>query len=265
MRLLAAALRKLARRPASWVVALILLAILALFYLALGASANQIPDERQRAQIETFLRDETAVRVLLGFLLGLGGLLALAYAGAVGGAEWTWGTLRVVVARGESRSRYVLTTFAAIAIVVLLGLIVAFAVGLALLLLASAMAGVPAPSLSGEFLAGLPGLVGLAWLGLVEQAAIGFGVATVARSQLAGVGAGIALYVLEQFVSVALPQQSRYLPFTVSSSLVATPEQAATVGTQLLDPALSLGLTAAYLVLALGIAALVTETAEITG
>ena len=41
----------------------------------------------------------------------------MAYAAAIAGSEWTWGTLKTAVARGESRSRYMLTTYLGIALV----------------------------------------------------------------------------------------------------------------------------------------------------
>ena len=263
MTLLRASFRKLWRRPASWVVGLILLVFLALVYLAFGASARQITNEQQRAQVEAFLKDEAAFRTLLGFLLGLGGLLSVAYAGAVAGAEWSWGTLRVAFARGQSRARYLLTLYVAIGVIVGIGLLISYAIGLGLVMLSATMAGVSTSPPSGAFVASLPALLGKAWLGLLELSALGFAIATVARSQLAGIGAGIALYVAEQFVSLAIPDQARYLPFSVSSSLVITEPQAAAAGTRLLDPTTALVLTVAYGVIALVVAVVVTERAQI--
>ena len=39
----------------------------------------------------------------------------MVYGAAIAGSEWTWGTLKAAVARGESRSRYQLLSFASIA------------------------------------------------------------------------------------------------------------------------------------------------------
>jgi ABC-type transport system involved in multi-copper enzyme maturation permease subunit len=261
--LLRADLRKLLRRPASWVVWLILIVLIALVYLAIGASAGQLTDERSKAQVEAFLKDESAFRTLLGFLVGLGGLLGLAYAGAIAGAEWSWGTLRVALARGESRSRYILTSFVAVGLVIGLALLLSYVIGGGLVMLGATMAGVSTGLPSASFIATLPELLGKAWFALLEEAALGFAIATVARSQLAGIGAGIAVYVAEQFVSLAIPEQSRYLPFTVAGSLVQTQEQAAFAGVKLLDPPVALALTAAYLVGALVVAVIVTARAQI--
>ena len=54
-------------------------------------------------------------------MLGLGGLVAVIYGAAIAGSEWSWGTLKNAVARGESRTRYMLGTFAAIAVMVARG------------------------------------------------------------------------------------------------------------------------------------------------
>jgi ABC-type transport system involved in multi-copper enzyme maturation permease subunit len=261
--LLRADLRKLLRRPASWVVGLILIVLIALVYLAIGASAGQITDERSRAQVQAFLANDAAFRTLLGFLVSLGGLLGVAYAGAVGGAEWGWGTLRVALARGESRTRYVLTLFVAAALVIGVALIGSYVIGAAFVMIAASMASVPTGLPSASFIATLPELFGRAWFGLLEQAGIGFAIATIARSQLAGIGAGIAVYVAEQFISLAIPEQARYLPFTVAGSLVQTQEQAAFAGVTLLAPPVAFLLTGVYLVGALVLAVVVTERAQI--
>jgi ABC-type transport system involved in multi-copper enzyme maturation permease subunit len=263
MRLLRADLRKLMRRPASWVVWLILIVLIALVYLGIGASAGQVTNAQQRAQIEAFLKDEAAFRTLLGFLVGLGGLLGVAYAGAVAGADWSWGTLRVAFARGESRTRYVLTSFVAVAIVIGIALLGSYLIGAGLVMLGATMAGVSTGLPSASFVAALPELLGRAWFGLLAQAALGFAIATVARSQLAGIGVGIAVYVAEQFVALAIPSQARYLPFTAAASLVQTPEQAAFAGVTLLEPAVALLLTSGYFIGALLVTVLVIERAQI--
>lgn len=264
MRIFRSTLRKLVRRPATYIVGVILLVILALFYLAIGASA-QMPDQEARAAILLSLQGDGAYQVLLAFVFGLGGLLAVAYAGAVGGAEWTWGTLRTAVARGESRSRYVLATFAGIAVVVGIGMLIAFGIGILFVLMASTLAGLEPRPPSGALVGELPELLGKSFFGLVEQAALGFAVAMIARSQLAGIGLGIALYFVEQFAQIFLPNVVQYMPFSVSGSLIISPEQAELAGATILEAPLAAALTATYLVAALLVASLFTERREIAG
>ena len=227
MALLRASLLKLRKRPATWVVLIILLAILALFFVGLGASAGQIESPGDEFQIRLMLSFPNAYTVLVGMILSLGGLLALTYGAAIIGADWTWGTIRSIVARGESRVRYTLITFLAIALVVGLGVLVAFAVGAVLAMLAAGMAGVEiAGATDADTLATLPELLGRTWLGVAEYAAIGFAIAMLFRSQLAGIGAGLGLYFAGIFLALVpvLNEAVPYLPFNVASAVVATAE-----------------------------------------
>ena len=103
-----------------------------------------------------------------------------------------------------------------------------------------------------------------------RRPAIGFAIATFARSQLAGLGAGIALYFVEQFSTLFLPDIVRYLPFHVAASaLRVTPVGAGNGGGAALiaplDPNFALVLVTVYLVVAAAATALIVERAEITG
>jgi hypothetical protein len=46
------------------------------------------------------------------------------------GPEWSWGTLKLAVARGQSRSVYVVATFASISVILLDGLLIAYLAGM---------------------------------------------------------------------------------------------------------------------------------------
>ena len=59
-------------------------------------------------------------------MLGLGGLFGVIYGAAIAGIGVDLGDVQDAVARGESRSRYLLSTFAAIAVVLAVGLVVTF-------------------------------------------------------------------------------------------------------------------------------------------
>ena len=68
----------------------------------------------------------------------------------------------------------------------------------------------------------LPELLARGWLALGEACALGFAIATLARSQLAGIGVGIAVYFGEQFAAIFLPDVVKYLPFNAANAVVAT-------------------------------------------
>ena len=133
MRLVSAELLKLRRRWATYIVLAVLLVLMAIVYFFVGQSGTG-------AAIA--IRFPAGYQQINSFVFGLGSLLAVAYTAAVAGADWSWGIFGTVVARGESRSRYVLAKFVGLAIVLALGVLIAYAVGMALTFGAGAMAGI---------------------------------------------------------------------------------------------------------------------------
>jgi hypothetical protein len=167
----------------------------------------------------------------------------------------------------------VLLSFASIAVVIALGLLFAFVTGVGAALVAAALANVPTTGLNDAATLGrLPANLLKGWLAITEEAALGFAIATLARSQLAGIGAGIAFYFGETFAGIFLPDVVKYLPFNVATASVATTGSSSGGGfggggAQLaaLDPSTALILVVAWLVGALAVTAVFTERAEITG
>jgi hypothetical protein len=194
----------------------------------------------------------------------------MAYAAAIAGSEWTWGTLKTAVARGESRSRYMLTTYLGIALVAGIGMLVAFAVGVGMAVLGAKLAGISTDGITDTSIFGnLPEQFLRGWYGLIEVGAVGFTIATLARSQLAGVGAGIGVYFAGSFAGLFLPDVVKYLPFAAADSLISVDSSAggAAGGQSLarLDPNTALLVVGLWLVASLAVTALFTERAEISG
>lgn len=273
MRIFVATLGKLIRRPASFVTLGLLTGLLALILIAVSATAGQ---RSGRAAEESLLlvTFPGAYTLILSFILGLGGLFAVIYGAAVAGSEWTWGTLKSAVARGESRSRYQLLSFAAIALMVGIGMLVAFSVGIGVAVVGANIAGVSTAGVSdSETLRTIPELLGKGWLAIVEEGALGFAIATLARSQLAGIGAGIAFFFGEQFASLFLPDVVKYLPFNAANAIVTTPGEGGFSGggggggpdVVSLPADQALLVVIAWLVGAILVATLFTERAEISG
>ncbi len=115
MRLVGSQLRRLVRRPASWITLGMLAAMIALVFIALGASAKQAASQPGGAAILQLLAFPTAYTFVLTFAIQIGSLFAVIYFAAVAGSEWNWGTFKNAVARGESRSRYLLSAMAPLA------------------------------------------------------------------------------------------------------------------------------------------------------
>jgi ABC-2 type transport system permease protein len=270
MRLFVASLRKLVRRPATYVTFGLLVGLLALIRIAVGATAGRQSGSGNGQQALALVTFPGAYTLILSFILGLGGLFAVIYGAAIAGSEWTWGTLKSAVARGESRSRYQLLSFAAIAIMVGLGLVVAFAVGVVVAVIGANLAGVSTAGISDSATLGkMPELLARGWLAIVEEGALGFAIATLARSQLAGIGAGIGVYFGEQFASIFLPDIVKYLPFNAASAVVATTGGGGFGGggatLPRLEPNVAMVVVAVWLIGALVVTALFTERAEISG
>ncbi len=269
MRLFVSTLAKLRGRMATFLTLGLLLLLMALIYLAIGAQAKTLAERPNGEAAITLLTFPEAYAGILGFILSLGSLFVLAYAAAVAGSEWSWGTLKTAIARGESRSRYMLTTYAGIALLAGIGLLVAFAAGVVITFLAAKLGGISTDGITDTSIFGnLPEQFLRGWFGLVEVGAVGFTIATLARSQLAGVGAGIGIYFAESFAGLLLPDIVKYLPFAAASALIKTDAALGGNGGATLprlDPDTAVFVVAAWLVASLAVTALFTERAEISG
>lgn len=269
MRIFVAGIRKLERRMVTWITFGLLVGLLALILIAVGATAKQQPTETGRAASLLLVTFPGAYSFVLSFILGLGGLFAVIYGAAVAGSEWSWGTLKNAVARGESRSRYIVLTFAAVALFIGLGLVLSYVIGILVTVLAANLAGVATDGLNDSATLGkIPDELARGWLAVAEAGALGFAIATIARSQLAGIGAGIGVYFGEQFASIFLPDIVRYLPFNAANAVIARTPTAGEGGGGLvnpLDPDVALVVVTLWLVGALIVAAVFTERAEISG
>jgi hypothetical protein len=261
MRIYRSGVRTLLRRPATWLTFGILVGLLVLIIIGVTATADE--GDLEALILITF---PFAYELILSFIIGLGGLFAVTYAAAVAGSEWSWGTLKAVVARGESRSRYSLLTFAAIASYLLIGILLAFGIGVVAAFIGANVADVTTAGVDDtDALRDLPELFGRGWYAMVEQGAIGFAVATLARSQLAGIGIGIALYFGEAFAGIFLPDIVRYLPFSAAGSAVGIGGEAFGGGPNPLSQETAMIVVGLWLIGSLVVAAVFTERADITG
>jgi ABC-type transport system involved in multi-copper enzyme maturation permease subunit len=195
VRLVRAELLKARRRTATYVVLLVDLVLMALTFLAVSQGMNLLD-----------VVEFPAMYTIIGqFAFGLGGLLAVVYAAAFVGADWNWGVIRNVIARGESRANYLLAKGVALAILLAIATVIVFAVGIVMVYIAAAIAGVPVASpLRGRGLQDLAENILLGYPVLLQRAAIGFAVAVVLRSQLAGAVVGIVLFLGEAVITQIL-------------------------------------------------------------
>jgi hypothetical protein len=272
MRLLRSNLGKLRRRPASWVTLLLLMGLLALIILLVTVASRSASDPEAKLAGTLFLTFPGAYELILSMVIGIGGLLAVTYGAAIAGSEWGWGTLKAAVARGESRIAFTLLNYASVAIFTWIGIVLAFLAGLLISMLGATISGIGLSGMSDtDALLRLPELFGRAGLAMAMNAALGFAIATVAKSQLAGIGVGIGVFFAEGIAGVFAPDLIKWFPFAASSAVF-------TGGTELagsgggggglgarLDPETAILVVAAWLIASLAVAALWTERAEISG
>ena len=273
MKVFMSGLRKHGRRQATRLTFGLLAGLLVLIVLAVGATADRPGATAvQRAAALSLVTFPGAYDQILSFILGLGGLFAVIFGAAIAGSEWTWGTLKNAVARGQSRSYYTLVSFASIAFVIAVGLVVTFAIGVVAALLGANIAGTSTAGLTdSSTLARLPEQFARGGVAIIMEGGIGFTIATLARSQLAGIGAGIGLYFATTFATIFLPDIVKFLPFSVATAAVATGTSGAGFrdggGFQVvaLDPNAAMLMVVVWLIGALAVAAVFTERAEISG
>src|SRR4051794_16465643 len=182
--LVRAEILKLRKRWATYIVPVIGVVLMALIYLLVGTAARG-------PGVDLVTKFPGAYGFINQFVFGLGSLLALAYAAAVGGGDWSWGIMRGVIARGEGRGRYVIAKAAGLAVVLFLGSMVVLACGVVLTMVAASIAGSSAGNpIGGSSTETLLRSIAYGTLVLWERCAIGFAVAFLLRSQLAGVVIG---------------------------------------------------------------------------
>ncbi len=267
-------IRKFWTRSATLVSLIIAVALVGLLLILEGfaySSASKQADV-QKSTFEWLLTFPSAYDGVLAFTASFAGIIGLIYVATVAGSEWTWGTLKVAVARGQSRSQYAIATFASLAILVLVGLVVTYAVGL----LAAAIGG----SLAG-FKLGNPGdptavgqaLVKLAraGIGLVALTSLGYAITMVAKSQMAGIGTVIGYFIVSiigpAFLPDAVKEVFKYLPFSVASDAIGLqgPPGSVSGSANSIDPNLALLVAVAWLIGCLAVTAIAVERTEITG
>jgi ABC-type transport system involved in multi-copper enzyme maturation permease subunit len=242
MRLIGAELLKMRRRMMTYVLLITLISVMSLVFLVVGGLAGAFFQ-----QVGNGIGGElpaipfNSVYAITGELVfGLGSLLVIIYVGGLVGGDYSWGVLRNAFSRGESRIAYALAKAAALAIVVSIGVTIAFGIGALMVLGVATTARIDLGSpFTADALTDLVKSLGLGLLVLFERGAIGFAVSVLLRSQVAGIVVGVVLYIAEPFISNILtlisligragitgepattPNWSQFLPFSIGSSVLA--------------------------------------------
>ena len=240
---LGAELLKLRRRPSTWVLPLIWLAIIVFLNYALTYTLlSNVPpptfpegtpkhqQERVREQQEQFqeqqlrsLYPENLVQNLIPGYSSVGAPIALILGALAVGSEYGWATFKTILTQRPGRSALFLGKLLALGVILALLVALTFATGAASSLVVAALSGGPTtgPPL-GEFLRAL----GAGFLILAVWASLGVLLSTLLRSTALSVGLGLVYSLVLEAVIFNLPINSesftnarRFFPGQNSSSL----------------------------------------------
>jgi ABC-2 type transport system permease protein len=265
--LLRSRLTMLVRRTATWVLLIALLVIMVMVFASVGVVAQRGGTGASGDLGLTLVTFPGAYDQVLSFVLGLGGLFAVIFGASVAGSEWAYGTLKLAVTRGQRRASYMLVSFVAVAILTAFGFLLVYAAGVVAAYVGATIGGVPTHGISDSAaLSALPNKLIRGFVALSAEGAIGFAIATVARSQLAGIGVGIALYFGGTFLALFLPGVVKWLPFNAATAVVGgTGGFGGSAGfvTQQLEPNVALIVVVLWLLLAMVLTTVYVERAEI--
>jgi ABC-2 type transport system permease protein len=193
LRLMRSELFRLRKRPQCWVMALVMVFGVIATYTSLAVAAILMSDPNEPADL---IAPQRVFESGMQLVAGLGYVLTAIVAASIIGNEYSWGTIRPLVARARSRPALIwaklLTLGAYIAGLTLLGFLMAVFCAV----VASFVIGTDisfSTSLLGDWAVSLLRML----LAQLPYAALSFFVTMVARSTAVGIGVGIGIAILE--------------------------------------------------------------------
>jgi hypothetical protein len=217
-----AAFVHLLRWPPSRLVLAAVCSLVGLTYLATGLTAGRLPAS-ERLGLADLLEFPELYRSLPAMVLLFGGVLVAAYAGALGGAEA--GPPGLGPTRDPVPPHFtMLRTFASLSVVLFVGVVAAYGVGVLMALLAAALSGRATDAALDPVVIGeLPALLVRGWWGIVMLAAIAFAAGVVTASRAAGLIVVVVIFLAEQSASLVTgPDGLWWAPIAVASSIVSS-------------------------------------------
>lgn len=273
MRLAVFGIRKFWTRSATYVSLLIAVGLIAFEFVVVGATARSgsaAASGLDAATVTWLLTFPGAFDAVLALSFEFLAIVGLIYVATASGSEWTWGTLKVAVTRGHPRWQYTLSTFASLSIILLVGLLITYAAGLAAALIGSSIAGIsPGNPADPTVLPSVLVKLARSWIGLVSLTSVAYVITMVAKSQMAGIGAVIGYFLVSAIAPALLPdfvkEIFKYLPFSVSGDAIGLQGPPSTASTSGIDPNVALLISIGWLVACLAVACLSVERAEVAG
>ena len=216
----AAEILKLRKRPATWVLALVWVAVVVLFGYLLTYSfvanppdpAEDVPPEVQaqeraisEAQLEALLPEKLLENLFGSGIFGVGAAVVLILGALTAGSEYGWGTLKTVLSQRPGRLAVLSGKLLALGVFIVVFVALGLAAGGARSLVVARLeeAAVAWPSL-GEALRG----VGIGSLVFAVWGTFGFGLAVLFRGTPLAIGLGLAWALAVENTIAALPIES---------------------------------------------------------
>lgn len=272
--------KKLYKRPVTWVVGLIFLALIVLFsYVLPYVVINSLQGRANIPQQfpSNLLPENFVVTVLGQFGGGFGSALVLILGVLSVGSEYNWQTFKLALTQRPGRLQFLGGKLLAVGAVLAILTVLAFVVGAITSYIISALHGSSSgwPAL-GEILKGL----GAGWLILVTFASLGFFLATLFRGSALAIGLGLVYtLVLESlflriasFQSETVAKISKALPVRNATDLAShfgSSQQAAQIsnlpaGLKPIAPSHAALVLVAYVVVFLAISLLLFRWRDVT-
>ena len=201
--LVSAELLKVRKRRATWIVFGALVAIMAFFFLALRpiVQASEGPAAHGFVLLDQSLRFPQGYGTLATMGVYVGQWLLIVLVALLVGSEYGWGTLRLVLPRGPSRTAFMLAKLVALVTTVVIGSLGMLVVGAIIMPLGDLAAGGFDPAFPDGFAASLA----LDWLRttaiVLIYLAIAFAVTLLTRSGGAGLGIGLVFLFVESILT----------------------------------------------------------------
>ncbi len=201
---------KLRKRPATWVLLLILVAAVALFgyvfnyIFTVNTSQQGQPPGFQEAVLQYVLPESVLVNVV-GSLANFGSALALILGALTVGSEYGWETVKTTLTQKPGRLSIFAGKIAAVAVILLIFVLAVLALGVvSSYLIANAEdATINWPSF-GDWLQA----IGVGWLILGTFAAMGIFLATLFRGTALAIGLGLVYLLVLENLFIGLATQS---------------------------------------------------------
>ncbi len=207
MRLLAVEYFKLRKRMMTWVVGLLLVALVILLYSVLWSISGRVTSFGERNQFSAEdLRRSLFLQGSVPFALEIAGsfgtILAIILAAGAVGSEYTWGTIRLMATASNGRIRLIVAKLIVVFALTIVGVLLAVAVAIAYSAIITYVDGGSNYSfVNAAFIRDQWASFGRTIFVMAPYVTLGFAAAVIGRSTLAGSAAGIGVAFIEPLVS----------------------------------------------------------------